>query len=265
MDILAKILGHKYHEVATLRGYGAAELCHEEALVAPKPRGFGQALRQRAGETGMAVIAEIKKASPSAGVIRADFDPAWLAERYAAGGAACLSVLTDRSFFQGDLEHLQAARDACDLPVLRKDFVIDELQICEARALGADCILLIVAALEDSSLRKLAARALGLGMDVLVEAHNAEELQRALALDDRCLIGVNNRDLKTFTTRLETSLELRREVPDDRLLVSESGIHSRDDLARLRDAGIHCALVGESLMREPDPGQALARLLGPDA
>jgi indole-3-glycerol phosphate synthase len=194
-------------------------------------------------------------------LLREDFDPAALAKSCAAGGAACLSVLTDHEFFQGDSLHLEDARDACALPVLRKDFIIDPLQVTEARALGADCILLIATALDDARMAALADQALSLGMDALAEVHDATELERVLRLDAACLIGINNRDLRTFATSLDTTLALRDKVPADRLLVSESGIHTRDDVARLREAGVPALLIGESLMREPDPGRALAELL----
>ena len=259
--ILDKILERKRAEVRLLHSYGAAELCHEQAAAAPPPRGFAQALRQKIQDTGTAVIAEIKKASPSKGLIREDFDPVWLAQRYAAGGAACLSVLTDREFFKGAPEYLEAARNACELPVLRKDFIIDELQVCEARALGADCILLIAAALNDQQLGELSARALDMGMDVLAEVHSAAELERVLKMDARCLIGINNRDLRSFETRLEVSIELRKQVPAGRLLISESGIHTPADIQRLQQADIHTYLIGESLMRQTDPGSALGNLL----
>jgi indole-3-glycerol phosphate synthase len=206
-----------------------------------------------------AVIAEVKKASPSRGVIRADFRPAEIAASYAAAGAACLSVLTDVDFFQGSDAHLQQARAACALPVLRKDFLIDAWQIHEARALGADCVLLIVAALDDAALREFAALARELGMDVLVEAHDADELERALALPE-AIVGINNRDLRTFATSLDTTLALRARVPADRLLVTESGIHTPADVARMRAAGVHAFLVGEAFMRADDPGAALRRL-----
>lgn len=261
--ILDRILAEKRDELHLLRAYGTAELCHEQAEAAPPARGFARALRARAEQRGIAVIAEIKKASPSKGMIRpdAEFDPARIAEQYATAGAACLSVLTDREFFKGAPEHLEDARDACDLPVLRKDFTIDELQVCEARALGADCVLLIAAALDDDSMRELAAKALDMNMDVLAEVHTATELDRVLQLDERCLIGINNRDLRTFETSLDTTLALSERVPDDRLLVSESGIHSREDIRRLRDAGVTAFLIGESLLRQPDPGAALSKLL----
>lgn len=259
--ILDKILAKKREEVRLLHSYGAAELCQEQAAAAPAPRGFAAALIKRAEASGIAVIAEVKKASPSKGLIREDFDPAWLAQRYAAGGAACLSVLTDREFFKGAPEYLEQARDACDLPILRKDFIIDPLQICEARALGADCILLIAAALNDRDMQALANKALGMGMDVLAEVHNEIELQRVLKLDDRCLIGVNNRDLKTFETSLDVTLQLREKMPANRLLISESGIHTREDVQRLQAADVQAFLIGESLMRQPDPGDALKTLI----
>jgi indole-3-glycerol phosphate synthase len=211
-----------------------------------------------------AVIAEVKKASPSKGVIRADFDPAAIARSYEAGGAACLSVLTDIDFFQGSDAFLQQARDACALPVLRKDFTVDPYQVAEARALGADCILLIVAALDDARLRDLAAQAMELGMDVLVEAHDGAELERALRVPSVAgrtpLAGVNNRDLRTFEVSLDTSIRLRATMPPGRRLVAESGIATRDDVRRLRDAGVDAFLVGEAFMREADPGAALHRL-----
>ncbi len=230
---------------------------------APPARGFARALAAQAAAGRPAVIAEIKKASPSKGVIRADFDPPAIARAYAAAGAACLSVLTDVDFFQGSDAFLREARAACVLPVLRKDFVVDAYQVHEARALGADCVLLIVAALDDARLRDLAAQALDLGMDVLVEAHDGDELERALAIPDRdgrVLPGVNNRDLRTFQVSLGTTLALQARVPADRRLVSESGILAPADVARLRAAGVDAFLVGEAFMREPDPGAALQRL-----
>ncbi len=209
-----------------------------------------------------AVIAEVKKASPSQGVIRADFDPAAIARSYAQAGAACLSVLTDADFFHGSEAYLQQARAACDLPVLRKDFTIDAYQVYEARAIGADCILLIAAALDDAALLELALLAAELELDVLLEVHDEGELERALDIPVP-LIGVNNRNLRTFTTSLDTTLRLRASVGVERLLVSESGIHAPADVARLREAGVDAFLVGEAFMRAPDPGAELARLFFP--
>jgi len=206
-----------------------------------------------------AVIAEIKKASPSRGILREDFDPEQIAISYENGGAACLSVLTDIDFFKGADAYLQQARAACSLPVLRKDFVIDPYQVYEARALGADCILLIVAALDDDLLRELLQLAGELGMDALVEVHDATELQRALAMPAP-LLGINNRDLRTFETRLDTTLGYLQQIPDDRLVVTESGIHTVDDVALMRSHGVNCFLVGEAFMRAPEPGAKLAEL-----
>lgn len=261
-DILTRILAAKAVEIERLSAELSLRELSRRVESASPPRGFGARLGAavEAGRAG--VIAEIKRASPSRGVLRTDFDPAAIAASYAVNGASCLSVLTDRDFFQGAASHLKAARAACDLPVLRKDFVIDPYQIYEARALGADCILLIVAALGDPSLRELAALAMELGMDVLVEAHNAEELDRALALDG-ALVGINNRDLRTFVTDLDTTLALVASVPQGRLLITESGIHSPADVARMRAGGVHAFLVGEAFMRAEDPGARLAQLFGP--
>lgn len=262
MSILDDILDYKRsHELPALHEEGLDALKHR-AATATAPRGFGRALHGRAATHGIGVIAEVKKASPSKGLIREDFDPASLARAYAEGGAACLSVLTDQKFFQGAPRYLAQAREASGLPALRKDFIIDPLQVLEARAMGADCILLIVTALDDAQLHELAELGLAQGMDVLVEVHNQAELTRALALDSRCLLGINNRNLATFETTLDVTLALRDQVPGDRVLVSESGIHTRADLARLQDAGISAVLIGESLMRQPDSGRALAELLG---
>jgi len=258
-DILQRILARKADEVRGRRTRISLAALHETIAQAPPPRGFVAALRSRIDAGKPAVIAEVKKASPSRGVIRADFRPADIARSYAAGGAACLSVLTDVDFFQGADAYLQQARAACELPVLRKDFVIDEYQIVEARALGADCVLLIVAALDASRLAAYAALAIELGMDALVEVHDAAELDRALATS-ATLIGINNRDLRTFKTTLDTTLHLRDRVPLDRLLVTESGIHTREDVSRMRAAGVHAFLVGEAFMRAEDPGAELARL-----
>jgi indole-3-glycerol phosphate synthase len=234
------------------------ELIARSGAAAPA-RGFAAALRTRIDAGSAAVIAGVKKASPSKGVMRPDFRPAEIARSYAAGGATCLSVLTDVDFFQGDDAYLQQARAACALPVLRKDFTIDRYQVYEARALGADCILLIVAALDDARLHDLAVLARELGMDVLIEVHDAAELDRALATDAG-LIGINNRNLRTFETRLQTTLELRPRVPAERLLVTESGIVTAEDVALMRSAGVHAFLVGEAFMRAEDPGAELRRL-----
>jgi indole-3-glycerol phosphate synthase len=239
----------------------AAEL--ERRAATHQPRGWAEALRRKAA-TGPAVIAEIKKASPSKGLIRADFDVAWLASRYAAGGAAALSVLTDEPYFQGSLRNLEIASEAVDLPCLRKDFMVDEYQIVEARAHRADAILLIAAALSDAEMKRLAAAAHGFSLDVLVEVHTASELDRvlgALGGSGADAIGVNNRDLKTFQVRLETSLELVERIPRKALRVTESGFSAGEDIARFRAAGFDAFLIGESLMRQPDPGTALAGLI----
>ncbi len=226
-----------------------------------RPRDFEGALRTRIAAGQAAVIAEIKKASPSRGVLRADFDPPAIARSYAGGGAACLSVLTDRTYFQGAPEYLTAARAACALPVLRKDFIVDPYQVAEARALGADAVLLIVAAQDDARLAALEACARDFGMAVLAEVHDAAELDRALALDTR-LIGINNRNLRTFDVSLATTLDLVPRMPADRLVVTESGILAPADVAAMRAGGVHAFLVGEAFMRAPDPGAALATLFG---
>jgi indole-3-glycerol phosphate synthase len=258
-DILRRILARKAEEVSERAA--RVPLAELEARCAdlPDPRGFVAALEAKIEAGDAAVIAEIKKASPSKGVIRPDFDPAQIAGSYEQGGAACLSVLTDLDFFQGRDEYLQKARAACSLPVLRKDFVIDPYQVVEARVLGADCILLIAAALDDAQLLGLTLLAAEFELDVLVEVHDRVELERALELPVR-LIGINNRDLRTFEVSLDTTLALRDRVPADRLLVTESGIHAPDDVARMRRAGVHAFLVGEAFMRAPDPGTELARL-----
>lgn len=266
-DILQRILRRKREEVDERRvARPLAELAARAPDAAPV-RGFVRAIEARIGAGDPAVIAEVKKASPSQGVIRADFRPDEIARSYEAGGAACLSVLTDADFFQGADEHLVSARARCALPVLRKDFTVDPYQVYEARVLGADCVLLIVAALEDARLAELAGLALELGMDVLVEAHDGDELRRALRLEPgngrAPLLGINNRSLRTFEVSLETTLSLRQAVPGDRRLVTESGIHTAADVARLRAAGIDAFLVGETFMRAPEPGEALRQLFFP--
>jgi indole-3-glycerol phosphate synthase len=258
-DILQRILARKAGEIAERSARVPLDELHTRCADAPAPRGFVDALRTKIGAGHAAVIAEVKKASPSQGVIRTNFDPAAIARSYEAGGAACLSVLTDIDFFQGADAYLREARDTCALPVLRKDFTIDAYQVYEARVLGADCILLIVAALGDAVLAELSALAHRLGMDVLIEAHDAQELERALATPAR-LIGINNRNLRTFQTSLDTTLSLRERVPADRLLVTESGIHSRADVQRMRAANINAFLVGEAFMRAENPGMELRRL-----
>jgi len=257
-DILKKILRRKTEEVAECRDRISQEvLCERES--ADAPRGFLNALRRRAVDGDAAVIAEIKKASPSKGVLREHFVPAEIAASYEKGGATCLSVLTDVDFFQGADDYMQQARAACQLPVLRKDFVIDPYQVREARALGADCILLIVAALDDVTLRDLLALAGELGMDALVEVHDAQEMARALATPAP-LIGVNNRNLHTFETSLDTTLVLKQDFPEDRLLVTESGIHTVDDVQRMHAADVHAFLVGEAFMKAEDLGVKLREL-----
>jgi indole-3-glycerol phosphate synthase len=265
-DVLQRILAVKRDEVEAARQRvplgqvrQEAEACGTTPGHPAAPRGFAAALRSRIATGSSAVIAEVKKASPSKGVIRADFDPAAIATSYEAGGAACLSVLTDVQFFQGGAEHLRAARAACSLPVLRKDFVIDPYQVYEARSWGADCILLIVAALDDGLMAELEACAADVGLDVLVEVHDGEELDRALRLATP-LVGINNRNLRTFEVSLATTLDLLGEIPADRLVVTESGILAPSDVARMREAGVNAFLVGEAFMRAPDPGAELARL-----
>ena len=258
-DILNTILARKAEEIQQRSRVRTLAEMRDRALQQPPTRGFVEAIRKRhlAGEA--AVIAEVKKASPSKGLIRKDFHPADIARSYEAGGAACLSVLTDVDFFQGSNLFLGEARGACSLPVLRKDFTIDPYQVYEARVIGADCILLIVAALEDGPMVEMANLAMELGMDVLVEVHDIDELERALQTDCE-LIGVNNRNLRSFEVSLDTTLALKDAVPRDRTLVTESGIATRADVARMREAGVETFLIGESFMREPDPGAALRRL-----
>lgn len=257
--ILDTILARKHAEVAERAARLPLADLQARLTSAPPVRGFADALAARIASGQPGVIAEVKKASPSKGVIRADFDPAAIARSYAAAGAACLSVLTDIDFFQGSDTYLQQARAACGLPVLRKDFVIDPYQIYEARVLGADCVLLIAAALDDTRLSEFAFLAAELGMDVLVEVHDLDELERALPVPAR-LLGINNRNLKTFEVSLQTTLDLKAAAPADRLLVTESGILTRADVACMREAGVHAFLVGEAFMRQPDPGAALQEL-----
>lgn len=260
-DILKKIIAHKWAEVAER---SAALPVTELALLAAEadaPRGFVAALRAKMAAGQAAVIAEVKKASPSRGVLREPFHPAQIAQQYEAGGAACLSVLTDANFFQGHEDDLKEARAACSLPVLRKDFMVDGYQVVEARALGADCILLIAAALSDAAMATLHQQATDLGMDVLVEVHDAVELQRALAMGIN-MVGINNRDLRTFDVRLDTTLNLLSQIPPDILVVTESGILTPTDVALMRNHGVNAFLVGEAFMRADDPGVALDQLFG---
>ena len=258
-DVLRRIIRHKAREVAERAERTPLRVLGERAEAAAPPRGLAAALRSRIAAGEPAVIAEIKRASPSKGMLREDFDPETIARGYAEGGAAALSVLTDEAFFQGADRHLVEARAASGLPVLRKDFMIDAWQVWEARALGADCILLIVAALGDAQLNELAGLAVHLGMDVLVEVHDAAELERAAHLEP-LLLGINNRDLRTFDTTLDTTLDLLDRIPAGRTVITESGIHTRADIARMRAAGVHGFLVGEAFMRAERPGARLREL-----
>lgn len=258
-DILRRIITRKREEIRQRAEITSLSQLRDQHGAASPVRGFIQSLEAKISVGEAAVIAEIKKASPSKGVLREDFHPADIARSYAQGGAACLSVLTDHDFFQGSEDYLREARAACQLPVIRKDFIIDPYQVYEARVIGADCILLIVAALQDPQLVELAQLARELGMDVLMEVHDGPELERALATGVR-LIGVNNRDLRSFEVRIETTLELLDKVPGDRLLVTESGILTKADLEKMRAAQVNIFLVGEAFMRASDPGQALHEL-----
>ncbi|MFT3954739.1 MAG: indole-3-glycerol phosphate synthase TrpC [Piscinibacter sp.] len=260
-DILNKIVAVKREEIAAAKRARDETSLRRDAEALGGQRDFVGALRAKIGTGQAGVIAEVKKASPSKGVLREQFVPAEIAASYEHGGAACLSVLTDVQFFQGSATFLQQARAACALPVLRKDFMVDAYQVFEARAMGADCILLIAACLDDAQMADLEAQALALGMAVLVEVHDGAELDRALRLKTP-LVGINNRNLRTFEVTLDTTLGLLPRVPKDRLLVTESGILGPDDVKRMRDADVHAFLVGEAFMRAPDPGAALARLFG---
>jgi len=258
-DILEKILKVKRGEVAAAKQERPLAALKDDVAKAARPRDFIGALHSKIAAGMPAVIAEVKKASPSKGVLRADFDPAAIARSYASHGAACLSVLTDKDFFQGSREYLVQAREVSGLPVLRKDFIVDPYQVYEARAMGADCILLIVAALDDDTMIGLERVALELGMAVLVEVHDAGEFERALQLRTS-LLGINNRNLRTFETRLETTLDLLGRIPQGKLVVTESGILASGDVERMRSAGVQAFLVGEAFMRANDPGDALAKL-----
>ena len=260
-DILNQIVEVKRQEVAAARKRVPLEAMREDALSRVLTRDFEGALRRKIAAGRSAVIAEIKKASPSKGLLRADFIPADIAQSYAEAGAACLSVLTDRQFFQGRNDDLKQARASCDLPVLRKDFIVDPYQVYESRVVGADCILLIAACLQDEQMAELEAIARSLDMAVLVEVHDGAELERALKLETP-LLGINNRDLRTFEVKLETTLSLMERVPTDKLLVTESGVLGPADVKRMRDAGVHAFLVGEAFMRADDPGAALTALFG---
>lgn len=262
--VLEKILARKAEEVASRRATVSLAEVECQARAADAPRGFAQALLAQAKRKQPAVIAEIKKASPSKGVLREDFVPAEIARAYEAGGATCLSVLTDVDFFQGADRYLQEARAACALPVIRKDFMIDPYQIVEARALGADCVLLIVSALDDVQLAELAATAKAFDLDVLVEVHDGDELERALKTLDTPLVGINNRSLHSFEVSLETTLDLLPRIPRDRLVVTESGILNRADVELMEISEVYAFLVGEAFMRADNPGAELERLFFPE-
>ncbi|HQS37400.1 MAG: indole-3-glycerol-phosphate synthase [Methylotenera sp. 24-45-7] len=258
-DILNKIIATKQLEVAAAKQQKPLNIVQAEASAASAPRDFVGSIRAKIASNQAAVIAEIKKASPSKGVIRADFQPTEIAKSYEQGGAACLSVLTDVEYFQGSAEYLKQARAACSLPVLRKDFMIDAYQVYEARAMGADCILLIAAAIDLATMRALEKVAHSLGMAVLVEVHNAEELDLALQLDTP-LLGINNRNLRTFEVTLDTTLGLLARIPNNKIVVTESGIFTAEDVALMRKNNVHTFLVGEAFMRQPEPGVELAKV-----
>ena len=257
--VLKKIVERKWQEIAERKPQVSEAQLLNQALQADAPRGFVAAMEQALSEGRSAVIAEAKKASPSKGVIREHFDPAAIAKAYESAGAACMSVLTDRDFFQGHEDFLMQARAACDLPVIRKDFIVDTYQIAEARAINADCILLIAACLDDAQMKDLAQAATGLGMDVLIEVHNREELDRSLGLN-QTLVGINNRNLHTFDVSLKTTLDLLPHIPEDRIVVTESGILSHADVILMREHHVNSFLVGEAFMRSQDPGQSLQAL-----
>ena len=258
-DILKKIVAVKHEEIAQASQKKSLAVVRADAESRVLTRNFIGAIQHKINQGQSAVIAEIKKASPSKGVLRADFIPADIAQSYAEHGAACLSVLTDAQFFQGSVDYLKQARASCDLPVLRKDFMVDAYQVYEARAMGADCILLIAACLDDAQMKDLEAIALSLDMAVLVEVHDAEELNRALKLKTP-LVGINNRNLRTFEVSLDTTIGMLKDLPSDRILVTESGILTQADVQKMREAKVNAFLVGEAFMRAPDPGQALADL-----
>jgi indole-3-glycerol phosphate synthase len=258
-DVLDRIVAVKRDEVAAAKARRSETSLRADAEARRDTRGFAATLRRKIQAAAAGVIAEVKKASPSKGVLREHFVPAEIAASYERGGAACLSVLTDERFFQGAPAYLEQARAACALPVLRKDFMIDAYQVVEARAMGADCILLIAACLDDARMADLEAQAIALGLDVLVEVHDGVELERALRLKTT-LVGINNRNLRSFEVSLDTTLDLLARVPADRLLVTESGILARADVRRMRERGVHAFLVGEAFMRADDPGAALAEL-----
>jgi len=259
--VLKKILTRKREEVTERQSRVSLDQIHKEIEIAAPPRGFAAALAAKIAADQPAVIAEIKKASPSKGVIREHFDPVAIAKSYQQGGAACLSILTDIDFFQGADEYLKTARAACSLPVIRKDFIIDEYQLYESRALGADCVLLIVAALEPSKLKRLHEIALSVGLDVLIEVHDQAELELALDLDNQ-MVGINNRNLHTFEVSLENTYQLLDKIPEDRIIITESGINSRQDVLAMRNKKVNAFLVGEAFMRSDEPGQQLREFFG---